>query len=327
MRSTRDTMKTRASPDDVHLHLLKDITCEPIFILGLHRSGTSILYKMLGNTGHFNTVQAYHILKYDELLTNHLNHRDQQAYQEIDDLFRAKGITNRRIDQLPISADFAQEYVYLFEQKKYGNTMSTDTVPLFSNLCRKIHLISDNNKPILFKNPYDFPNFLFIKRMFPTAKFIFIHRDPLDVISSTMRAWQTLYTKRNPYTALFSPRYKQATANPLVFYGIKTWYCSRLAPGFYGVLHRAQKATTYYLDNIDKLPPGDHVSISYEALCREPSDTMRHVLTFLNVESTQDFSDYIKPRRLQFTPEVEKRKSYILREMQRYFKYLQDTFP
>ena len=54
---------------------------------------------------------------------------------------------------------------------------------------------------------------------------------------------------------------------------------------------------------------------------------MNHVLTYLDVKSNQDFSSYIKPRRLQLTPEVEKRKSYILRKMQRYFKYLKDTFP
>jgi hypothetical protein len=320
-------MNPKASPDDIHLHLLNDISCQPIFILGLHRSGTSILYKMLGNTGYFNTVQAYHILRYDELLTNHLNHRDQQAHQEINDLLQRKGITNRRIDRLPITADFAQEYVYLFEQKKYDNVMSHKNIPLFKTLCKKIHFISDNDNPILFKNPYDFPNFLFIKRMFPTAKFIFIHRDPLDVISSTMRAWQTLYTKKNPYTALFSRRYKHATENPFMYYAMKNWYCSRFTPGFYGVVHRAQKATAYYLDNIQKLPLTDHVSIRYEALCEQPNDVMQHVLAFLNVEKNQDFSTYIKPRQLQITPEVERRKSYILRKMQRYFKYLEDTFP
>jgi hypothetical protein len=298
-------MNQKASPDDIHLHL----------------------YKMLGNTGYFNTIQAYHILKYDELLTNHLNHRNQQAHQEINDLLQRKGITNRRIDRLPITADFAQEYVYLFEQKKYDNVMSHKNIPLFKTLCKKIHFISDNDNPILFKNPYDFPNFLFIKRMFPTAKFIFIHRDPLDVISSTMRAWQTLYTKKNPYTALFSRRYKHATENPIVFYAMQNWYCSRFAPGFYGVVRRAQRATAYYLDNIHKLPLTEHVSIRYEALCEQPNDVMQHVLTFLNVEKNQDFSTYIKPRQLQLTPAVERRKSYILRKMQRYFKYLEDTFP
>jgi hypothetical protein len=55
-------------------------------------------------------------------------------------------------------------------------------------MCKKIQFIAGNDKPILLKNPYDFPNFLYIKRVFPNARFVFIHRNPLKTISSTLNA-------------------------------------------------------------------------------------------------------------------------------------------
>ncbi len=48
-------MKTKKILDDEYIKLVEDASFEPIFIMGLHRSGTSILYKMLGETGNFNT--------------------------------------------------------------------------------------------------------------------------------------------------------------------------------------------------------------------------------------------------------------------------------
>ena len=70
-------MRFKASLDDHYLHKLDGISFMPIFIMGLHRSGTSILYKMLGATRHFNTVTAYHILKYDELLYNFTKNKEK----------------------------------------------------------------------------------------------------------------------------------------------------------------------------------------------------------------------------------------------------------
>lgn len=61
-------------------------------------------------------------------------------------------------------------------------------VALFTEMCKKIQFIAGNDKPILLKNPYDFPNFLYIKRVFPNARFVFIHRNPLKTISSTLNA-------------------------------------------------------------------------------------------------------------------------------------------
>ena len=60
------------NPDKKYLDKIENIKFNPVFILGLHRSGTSIFYKMLVSTGHFNSVTAYHIINYEELLSNYI---------------------------------------------------------------------------------------------------------------------------------------------------------------------------------------------------------------------------------------------------------------
>ncbi|EDX82930.1 hypothetical protein S7335_108 [Synechococcus sp. PCC 7335] len=68
-----DTMQSTNpinSPDSPHLNMLKDVEVAPIIILGDQRSGTTLLYKTLADTGCFNVVRAYHIIKYDEILSN-----------------------------------------------------------------------------------------------------------------------------------------------------------------------------------------------------------------------------------------------------------------
>lgn len=37
----------------------------PVFILGLHRSGTTILYEMLASTGAFDVLTAWHVIEFD----------------------------------------------------------------------------------------------------------------------------------------------------------------------------------------------------------------------------------------------------------------------
>ena len=57
----------------------------------MHRSGTSILYKMLTETGNFNPVTAYHLINYNELLFNHHQNKEEQAKQELTESLKKKG--------------------------------------------------------------------------------------------------------------------------------------------------------------------------------------------------------------------------------------------
>ena len=190
--------KTRTQ-DQQYLEKIQNIEFKPVFILGLHRSGTSILYKMLTETGCFNPVTAYHIIKYDELLYNKINKKEDEVKTELTE-YLAENQEDRGIDKLKLDADFAEEYGFLLGQHSSKMYISKENKGIFSEMSRKIQFISENKKPILFKNPYDLINFVYIKQIFPNAKFVFIHRHPFKTLSSTIKAVKFLLEEKNPYT-------------------------------------------------------------------------------------------------------------------------------
>ena len=174
--------------DDQHIKKIENINFQPVFILGFYRSGTSIFYKMLSETNCFNPVIAYHLIKYDELLHNHINKIEGNTKKDLTSYLQ-KIQKDRKIDRLKISADFAEEYGFLLSSRTAQSTISKKNLDLFTELGKKIQFISENNKPILLKNPIDLSNFIFIKKHFPNAKFIFIHRHPFNVSSSFIKAF------------------------------------------------------------------------------------------------------------------------------------------
>ena len=316
-------MNLEYASDNKLMEYIKDITFEPIFIMGLHRSGTSILYQMLGKTGNFNTVTAYHILKYDELLYNHINNLDERVKESINKIFKNKGIKTRKIDQLSITADYNQEYRYLFSSKDRPLRMSNKNRILFENLCKKIIYITNNNKSILLKNPYDITNFLYIKKIFPNARFIFIHRNPLFVLSSLLRTMKFLLKNRNEYTAIFSKGYRKLFENPFLLFLSRIYYTLPL--GLLYEIHSYSKVTKYFLNNIEFLSKNDYMSIRYEDLCYNPNKTIATINNYLQIQSKINFKQHIKQRKLSLIPEVKNMEIYIYKKMKSYFEYFNYT--
>ena len=54
-----------------------------VFIMGCHRSGTSLLYHLLAYTGQVDYLSAYDIIKYDELLYNRMTGRETQVKADL----------------------------------------------------------------------------------------------------------------------------------------------------------------------------------------------------------------------------------------------------
>jgi hypothetical protein len=168
---------TEQNLDNQYIDHMKNTTFNPVFILGLHRSGTTILYRMLNETGNFNVLTLYHVLYFDRLLYDQINHIEGKEKDRLNALLKEKGITNRKTDAIRVTAEYEHEYVYIFSQRNYPRKINENNRELFELLCKKITYLSGNDKPILLKNPYDYPKFLSIKKMYPHAKFVFIQRN------------------------------------------------------------------------------------------------------------------------------------------------------
>jgi len=316
-------MKNEINLDEKYMDKLKNISFNPVFIIGLQRSGTSILYKILGETGQLNVVTTYHLLKYNELLKNHINKLENKAKNDLNKLFKKKGLTDREIDKIPVTSNYVHEYTYLFSEKDYPRNITLKNKWLFENLCKKIMFISENDNCLLLKNTYEYRHFLFIKSIYPNAKFIFIHRNPIDVISSTMRAWQIVYKNKNKFTALFFKRYNQYYENPLSLLAARINYSSPFPPAVFKVIRNSIKDTKYFLKNIRHLKNDDYISVKFEDLCSEPEEIITNILEFLHIKSNIDFSEFIKPRNLSLTPEVRILKNFIFKKMRPYFEYFE----
>jgi hypothetical protein len=310
--------------DKEFIQELQEVSFQPVFILGLHRSGTSILYKMLVKTGNFNPVTAYHLINYNELLSNHHLKKEKHAQHRLTELFTEKGLQDRGIDRLKVTADFAEEYGFLLNTQTLKMSLTRKNIALFTQMCKKIQFIAGNDRPVLLKNPYDFPNFVYIKQVFPNARFVFIHRHPLKTISSTLNAVKMILKNKNPYTTLLSKIYDTFYSNPLFLHPLRFIFCTIPECGVILITRITAKATDYYLKNIEKLPKEDYISITYEEFCMHPQETIENIMKrfSLDMRNKIDASSLMKPRSVDVDVSVKKFQKHIYHSMKTYC----DTF-
>ena len=311
-------------PDSQYLDRLKDVKIAPIFILGDQRSGTTLLYKTLADTGCFNVVRAYHIIKYDEILSHYFNGTEEQAIEMLAARFEDLGIGDRKIDQVAATPNLPEEYGFILKSVVGDELFITSqNLPTFHQLCRKVQVSSGLDRPLLLKNPWDFPQFLYVKQVVPDAKFIFIHRNPIHVISSKIKASRSLLYDWNEYTALIAPIYAELFKNPIRLNFIRLLHSKYLGMGLRQVMQKSAEATAYFMQNISELPEQDYISIRYEDLCREPDLTIQQVMAFLDLQDylELEFSQRIKPRSLNLLPEVKKRAKQIQQTSEAYFDF------
>lgn len=310
--------------DEKYLYLLNKVDFTPIFIMGEHRSGTTLLYKTLVETECFNFVKAYHIIKYKKILSNHVNDIENQAYQELDDQLKSLGINDRVIDKLKVTPDFPEEYGFILNNLVGDDSKLTDeNLSIFKELCQKVQLTSKQNRPLLLKNPWDFSQFLYIKKSLPNAKIIFIHRHPIHVINSKLKAVRSFLSNWNSYLALISRRYTKIFKNPIKLFFYRMLYSSYFDLGLHRTIKDYLTSTSYFLENIGKLPQTDYISIKYEDLCDRPEETILKVLEFLELEARKnlDYQNLIETRSTNLLPEVEKNYDLICQKLKPYLKY------
>ena len=321
MSSNKNRDDIKNNPDYEYLHTLKSIQNKPVFILGLHRSGTSILYTMLTATGSFNPVTAYHLINYNELLANHFQKKEQQAKKELTTFFKTQNLNDRGIDRLSLTANFAEEYGFLLGQQTIFMKLNNKNFLPFNELMQKIQRISENTNPILLKNPFDFPNFLYIKKMIPEAKFIFIHRHPFSILSSTMNAIQFLFKEKNPYTAVLSPLYRKLYNNKVSLFFVRCCFITFSVFGMVLLTLSTRSTLRYYSKNISQLPKENYVVITYEDLCKNPPKTMDEIMEFLKItpQHVIDFQAMVKPRMPPLEKNVRQMHKFIYWCLKPYF--------
>lgn len=112
--------------------------------------------------------------------------------------------------------------------------------------------LARGGRHVLHKNPPSTATLLELKAIFPRARFVFLHREPVGAYLSTLKTWQTL--------TVAGTMQRGGDA------GLEDYVLDR-----YEILHGA------YLDQRDRLPPGDLVELSFEELLADPMAAVERV--------------------------------------------------
>ena len=310
--------------DQQQLALLQNVMFRPVFIIGDHRSGTTLLHRLLADTDCFNYVSAYDVIKYDQVLSDHLAGRTAEGMREVMDEFQRLGLKTRIIDDTPAVPEAPIEYGFILAGPKDRRPRITEqTLPKFYELARKMTYVGDPAKPLLLKNPWDVICFMDIKKWFPDAKFVFIHRHPVSIMNSQMRAIRSMLEQRNAFSCMISEMYRELWKKPFQLWLARAFDKPPFSVWERLLAHHTVKMARYFLKNYPALPASDFVSVQYEQLCREPDETMKKITDFIGVHPSQSirYADKISPREPRLLPEIIHRFETVRESLRPYLEF------
>ncbi len=284
----------------------------PVFIQGHHRSGTTILYKVLAETGLFSVTTAYHVVNKARLAETHATGSEAAARAELERLFESRGLKNRQFDSMPITPDLPEEYAWALKHQGRRPRLDARNLPSFLEFCRDVTAIQNGSRPLLLKNPFDADNFLYMASVLPDGKFICIHRDPVDVVNSQVRTIRSLLEQKNEYVALVNERYRRLFERPAKLALARAMYSARLPLLVTQVARNVARINDRFLKHGHEL--GNRaVNLTYVELCAQPGRTISRILDFVGLrdDSGRDYASLIKPREPSLLPEVARRREQI----------------
>lgn len=263
------------------------------FVLGPHRSGTTIFTRSLAESGEFVYLTAAEIVA---------RHRGaDQVEPTLGKLVERK--ETRLIDRTEISADLPEEYGFVLP----GRRLTEETAPQLDSVYRNLGAKGDLGRRFLLRNPWDLTRTDLIHRLFPRAVFVFTVRDPVATINSQVRAARKLFGAPSDYHALLDPRYRLLIERRMrfAFYG---WVSSRrvlvarLIKGF-------QLSTDKLVRDLEDLPRDRWIAVRYEDLVREPEKELSRAYGFLGLPTAgiARLAGEIRPTERPLEPHVKAR--------------------
>ncbi|HXH09421.1 MAG TPA: sulfotransferase [Alphaproteobacteria bacterium] len=260
-----------------------DIVDDPVFITGHWRSGTTYLHYLMSldidNFAYPTNYQCF-------FPTLYLTFNEQSWLYKL--LNRLMGIRTRVIDNMELRLDLPQEeewmyppeggFSYILEKLIFPRTAITDynkiielsndkrtkeiTLKIFKKLTYAYH------KRILSKSPGHFSRIPTLKELFPNGKFLFIVRNPYDVVLSMMHAGKILGRMLSLQRS--EPDDVTSIAKFLMFY--------------FDTMHK----------HIQLLQPNDHVLLRYEDLIQDPIKNIENIYNTFGFPYTNNFENSLR---------------------------------
>lgn len=175
---------------------------DPVFIIGHWRTGTTLLHQLMALDDQFVTPSVFHVSTPESFLIS------EKFYRPV---MSSAMKSTRPMDNVKLDFDQPQEEEYALIKMTADSPLEKLIFPIdeqyflsgmsdfkttdekkwraaLENFCLRLSYI--NKKRVLLKNPFHSMRIPILLNLYPNAKFIHMHRNPLEVIPSTIHMWQ-----------------------------------------------------------------------------------------------------------------------------------------
>lgn len=291
MKLAFDPQFPELNEDQALLDTLQNQQVRPVFIMGLHRSGTTFLYDCIARCFPVAQLSLYHLFYYGRLLSNHQQGSEQTDKDRLNQCFQALDIRDRKIDRVAVNADEVEEYGFLLRQHSGSFKIGEKNAALFQQLCQKLLAVQPGNEAVLLKNPWDTGNADNILALFPNARFVYISREPINVLNSMLNASLSYLDGPQHYLELLLSRGKGRAGYRS---GYAAWWLLRqlrktigeapISSALRPLLARdVAKQVVKYEQEIKTLPSSHAIEINYQELVSNPNETLQKLAQFLDL--------------------------------------------
>jgi hypothetical protein len=216
----------------------------PIFIVSPPRSGSSLLFEALASSPSACTIGGE-------------SHGLIEGIAELN--ASARGFVSNRLD----GADASPEVIEELRKRFYAAAFDREKRP------------REGRIRLLEKTPKNALRIPFLDRVFPDAVFVYLYREPRQVLASMMEAWECGGFRTYPrlpdwtglsWSLLLTPGWRDLIGRPLPEIVAGQW----------------ETATRILLDDLERLPPIRWCVARYDALIADPSKEIARVCAMVD---------------------------------------------
>jgi hypothetical protein len=254
----------------IHQKLKKvDLTERPpVFIVGHWRSGTTHLHYLLTKDQQFSFLTAFqafffHVAFVSKAFMKPLLHKMMPSTRPQDNVKIDSNAPTEEEHPLVNCTEKSGMHSFFFPRNwtyfdKYNLFKGTNEEEIkiwkkaYNRVLKKIALFEGSEKRLLLKNPHNTGRLKVLMEMYPDSKFIYIHRNPYEVFTST----RTLYNKT-----------------------IKSQFLQELDDIEIDdrILYAYEKTLKKYLSDKEIIPRGQLIEVAYTELDKNPMKVLEKI--------------------------------------------------
>ena len=260
----------------------------PIFVLGLHRSGTTWLYQVLAEMFPVGVTTLYHVTHYRRLVHARLNGLEDAYRAELSAALTARGVVDRGIDDLLVGPDALEEYAFILRKFAGSWGVAPGSAAQLDEVMRKLTWLQPDRPALLLKNPFDLGSERELLARWPEARFIFIRRDPVRVLNSQFRNHFVYRRGMEPFLEVLLAGIPFWQANFRVLAAADRLLPDRAyqAAAIQVIRRGITRQLTKHYRALPALPPDRWVEVTYEGLVADPASQLERLRGFLGLPFT-----------------------------------------